>query len=87
VSYIRKGLKPKDDVLVILNLTPVVRNDWEVYVQGKSAWKEVFNSDRKEYWGTGDVFNPSIPSKLHDKASKTYQLKVHLPALSAVVLR
>lgn len=87
VSYIRKGLKPKDDVLIILNLTPVVRNDWEVYVQGKSAWKEVFNSDRKEYWGTGDVFNPSIPSKLHDKASKTYQLKVHLPALSAVVLR
>jgi 1,4-alpha-glucan branching enzyme len=87
VSYIRKGLKPKDDVLVILNLTPVVRNDWEVYVQGKSTWKEVFNSDQKEYWGTGDVFNPSIPSKLHDKASKTYQLKVHLPALSAVVLR
>ncbi|HAK12917.1 MAG TPA: 1,4-alpha-glucan branching protein GlgB [Chitinophagaceae bacterium] len=87
VSYIRKGLKPKDDVLVILNLTPVVRNDWEVYVQGKSTWKEVFNSDRKEYWGTGDVYNPSITATLHDKASKTYLLKVHLPALSAVVLR
>ena len=72
---------------MILNLTPVVRHDWQVYVQGKSKWKEVFNSDRKEYWGTGDVFNPSITSTLHDKASKTYLLKVHLPALSAVVLR
>lgn len=85
--YKRKGKKEKDDVLVILNVTPVVRHDWEIYVHGKGKWTEIFNSDSKEFWGAGDVFNPSIPSKLVDKPSKCYQLKVHLPALGAVVLR
>ena len=84
--YKRKG-KRKDDVLVILNVTPVVRNDWEIFVHGKGKWSEIFNSDSKEFWGTGDVFNPTIQSKLVDKPSKCYQLKVHLPALGAVVLR
>ena len=85
--YKRKGKKEKDDVIVILNVTPVVRHDWEIYVHGKGKWSEIFNSDSKEFWGTGDVFNPTIQSKLVDKPSKCYQLKVHLPALGAVVLR
>ncbi|MDO8997561.1 MAG: 1,4-alpha-glucan branching protein GlgB [Sediminibacterium sp.] len=85
--YKRKGKKEKDDVIVILNVTPVVRHDWEIYVHGKGKWAEIFNSDSKEFWGTGDVYNPTIQSKLVDKSSKCYQLKVHLPALGAVVLR
>jgi len=85
--YKRKGKKDKDDVIVILNVTPVVRHDWEIYVHGKGKWTEIFNSDAKEYWGTGDVYNPTIQSKLVDKSSKCYQLKVHLPALGAIVLR
>ncbi|MEP7317623.1 MAG: 1,4-alpha-glucan branching protein GlgB [Panacibacter sp.] len=87
IVYKRKGNKPKDDVVVILNMTPVVRNDWEVHVQGKSKWKEIFNSNSKEFWGTGDVFNPSISSEVTDKATKWYKLKVQLPALSAVVIK
>ena len=86
VVYKRKGNKPKDDVLVILNMLPIVHNDWTVSVIGKSKWKEIFNSDSKEFWGTGDVFNPEIRSKLIDKKNKQYQLSVHLPALGAVVL-
>ena len=87
IVYKRKGLKPKDDVLVILNTTPVVRNNWEISLQGKYKWKEIFNSDSKEYWGTGDVFNPTeIMGEKVDKKSKWYKIKVHLPALGAVVL-
>ena len=85
--YARKGKKPKDDILVILNVTPVVRQNWEVYVHGKGNWKEIFNSDSKEFWGSGDVYNPSIEAELVDKPSKCYKLKLHLPALGAIVLR
>jgi 1,4-alpha-glucan branching enzyme len=87
IVYKRKGKKLKDDVLVILNMTPVVRHNWEVYVNDKAKWEEIFNSDRKEFWGTGDVFNPDIHSELVDKSSKLYRLKVHLPALGGIVLR
>ena len=85
--YMRKGKKEKDNMLIILNVTPVVRNDWEIYLHGKGKWAEVFNSDSKEFWGTGDVYNPEIRSELVDKPSKCYKIKVNLPALGAVVLR
>ncbi len=86
LSFKRKGEKMKDDVLVILNMTPVVRRDWEIHVQGKAIWKEIFNSNDKAYWGTGDVFNPDIKAEITDRKNKWYKLKIDLPALSAVVL-
>jgi len=83
----RKGKKEKDDILVILNVTPVVRKDWEIHVYGKREWKEIFNSNDKAFWGTGDVFNPEIKAELVNEDDKWYKLKVQLPALGAVVLR
>ena len=85
--YSRKGKKDKDQLIVLLNFTPVVRNNWEVYVYGKSKWKEIFNSDQIDFWGTGDVGNPSIEATLVDKATKCYRVTINLPALSAIVLK
>jgi 1,4-alpha-glucan branching enzyme len=87
IVYKRKGKKEVDDVLVILNMTPIVRDNWEIHVHGKSKWKEIFNSDAKAFWGTGDVFNPQINVTATDKKAKWYKLQVHLPALGAVVLK
>jgi 1,4-alpha-glucan branching enzyme len=87
ITYKRKCGKTKEEVLVILNMTPVVRNDWEVYVYGKDKWKEIFNSDLKEYYGTGDVFNPSIKAELVDKKTKQYKLVLNLPPLAGIVLK
>ncbi len=85
--YRRKGKKKKDDVLIILNMTPVVHNNWKLYAYGKAEWKELFNSDEKKYWGTGDVFNPEIACTLVDKKTGQYEINLHLPALAAVVLK
>ena len=87
IVYRRKGEKPENDLLVILNMTPVIRRDWKVYTYGKKAWKEIFNSDAKKYWGTGDVYNPDIAVKLVDKNSDQFEINVHLPALGAIVLK
>jgi len=87
IVYKRKGLNPQDDLLILLNMTPMVRQDWEVDVWGKDVWEEIFNSDSKEFWGTGDVYNPAIQSTLVDAGTKHYRLKVHLPALAGIVLR
>ncbi|HLX90649.1 MAG TPA: 1,4-alpha-glucan branching protein GlgB [Puia sp.] len=87
ISYRRKGKKSEDDILIILNLTPVVRRDWKIATYGKSAWREIFNSDSKKYWGSGDVFNPEPEVKLIDKKQDFYEINVHLPALGAIVLK
>jgi 1,4-alpha-glucan branching enzyme len=87
VCYRRKGKKKMDDLLIILNLTPVVRNDWELYVHNKLFTKEIFNSDSTKYWGNGNVFNPDIRSELIDKEQKLYKLTLNLPPLAALVLK
>ncbi len=87
IVYKRKGALPENDVLVILNMTPVIRMDWRVNVWGKKQWKEIFNSDNKDYWGTGDVFNPNIAAEVIDEETDHYRLWVHLPALAGIVLK
>jgi 1,4-alpha-glucan branching enzyme len=87
VAYRRKGKNPDNDLLIILNLTPVVRYDWKVYTYGKSQWREIFNSDDKRYWGTGNVFNPDISVTSLNKNDNMYEINVHLPPLGAVVLK
>src|SRR6187399_994588 len=87
ICYKRKGKKKTDDILVVLNLTPVVRNDWDIYVNSKAFTKEIFNSDSTKYWGTGNVFNPDIRSELVDKDQKLYKLTLNLPPLAAIVLK
>ena len=87
IVFKRKGGTKGDDLLIILNMTPVVRNDWEVYVTGKKYKEKIFNSDQQKYWGTGDVFNPEIRCELVDKTDKKYKLIVNLPALSGIILK
>jgi 1,4-alpha-glucan branching enzyme len=87
IVYRRKGKKPEDDLLIILNMTPIVHRDWKVYTYGKPLWSEIFNSDDKKYWGTGDVNNPEPIVKLVDNKEEIYEINVHLPALGAIVLK
>ncbi len=87
IVYKRKGKKRADDLLVVLNMTPMVRNDWEITVAGKEYKAEIFNSDRKEFWGSGNVFNPEIRSELIDRNQKMYKLTVNLPALGGIILK
>lgn len=87
VAYKRIGKDRKNDVIIILNLTPVVRKDWKLKVYGKSSWTEIFNSDSKIYWGTGDVFNPAPEITLVEKNTDLYEINLHLPALGSIVLR
>ncbi len=86
IAYKRTGHKPEQDVLVVLNMTPVVRRDWKLRIYGKSEWKEIFNSNDKCYWGTGDVFNPNPEIREVEKKSGFYEINLHLPALGCIVM-
>lgn len=87
MCYKRKGQKKSDDLIVILNLTPVERTDWVIKVNYKAKYKIIFDSDSKEYWGSGRFFNQKVDIQKVDKKSKTCEIKLSLPALSALVLK
>jgi 1,4-alpha-glucan branching enzyme len=87
IVFKRKGKEAKDDILVVLNMTPVVRNDWKIHVHGKQKWTEIFNSNHKKYWGTGDVDNPEIEIREVNEEEKWYELSLNLPPLGAILLK
>jgi 1,4-alpha-glucan branching enzyme len=87
VVYKRKGRKKTDDLLIILNLTPVVRMDWQIEVEGRTYTEEIFNSDAAKYGGCGKVFNPAIRTEMIDEKDKKYHLRVNLPPLAGIILK
>jgi 1,4-alpha-glucan branching enzyme len=86
IAFKRKGLKPENDVLVIMNMTPVPRHQFPIHVAGKKGWKEIFNSDAKKYGGAGDLTNTRIILHPQDEKGEWNQVLLNLPALSAIVL-
>ena len=53
VSLLRKGKSPQDVILVVCNFTPVPRIGYRVGVPQGGYWREILNSDAKEYAGSG----------------------------------
>jgi len=86
IAFKRKGLKPENDILVVMNMTPVPRHQFPIHVAGKKRWNEIFNSDTKIYGGAGDLTNTSIVLHPQDEKGEWNQLLLNLPALSAIVL-
>ncbi len=87
IVYRRKGKKKSDDLLIVINMTPVVRHNWVIELEGKMYTKEIFNSDAVKYGGSGHVYNPDIITEFTDKTETKFLLKVQLPALAAIVLK
>lgn len=87
IVYLRKGKKRSEDILIVFNMTPVKRENWKIKTKGRKEWKMIFNSDDRQYWGSGEFDDQTITTTLVDKKSKLCEINLHLPALGAVVLK
>lgn len=87
MCYRRKGKKKKEDILVLLNMTPVERIDWKVRVKGKEKWNIIFDSDSELFWGSNRFAGQQPEISLVDKKLRLYEIKLSLPALGGLVLK
>lgn len=85
--YLRKGRKAKDTLIVILNLTPVYRENYLVGLPFKAKWKEIFNTDAIEFFGSGKLNeNLLLPQKTACHG-REYAIELNVPPLAAIVLK
>ncbi|MBS1533157.1 MAG: alpha amylase C-terminal domain-containing protein, partial [Bacteroidetes bacterium] len=85
--YTRKGHDKKDDLVIVLNMTPTPHQGYRVGVPEAGNWKEIFNSDNKHYWG-GGMDNPkAIKSEKVHWHGKENSIAVTLPPLGATVFK
>lgn len=87
IAFKRNGKDPDQAILVVFNMTPVPRHQFPIQVQGKTIWKEIFNSDDQAFWGSGNVKNQNVPCALLDATNQLMEIHLELPPLAAVVLK
>ncbi len=87
MSFIRKGNKPKDDVIVVCNFTPVVRENYRIGLPKKGKLTEIFNSDLAVYGGSGitNATKLAIESLPYD--GRDYSVALNLPPLGVAVFK
>ncbi len=87
LAYMRKGQLKKDNIVIILNTTPVVKHEYIISLPYKKKWEEILNSDHEYFWGSGNVKNTDIEN-LDNKPKQDFnRYKLDLPPLSAIVLK
>ena len=86
IAFKLKGKNRENDLLVVFNMTPLPKHQFPIHVHGKTIWKEVFNSDAKAFWGTGDHYNETMQGVAADDSNDWHTIYLELPPLAAIVL-
>ncbi|MFM9951322.1 MAG: 1,4-alpha-glucan branching protein GlgB [Saprospiraceae bacterium] len=86
LSYIRKSKDAENPVVVICNFTPVVRKDYKLGLPFGGGWKEVINSDSRDFGGSGHHFNEKLKATEETYDGRAYSITLNLPALAVLVL-
>jgi 1,4-alpha-glucan branching enzyme len=84
VSLLRKGKSPEDVLLVVCNFTPVPRIGYRVGVPSGGFWRELLNSDGKEYGGSGVGNMGGTAARQEPVHGRPFSLTLSLPPLGAV---
>ncbi len=86
LSFIRKGEKAHEFVVVVLNFTPNVLHEYRIGVPEKGTYTEILNSDNARYWGS-DVQNSEVKSDAVAQHGKLHSIAITLPPLGGAVFK
>ncbi|MGN0157767.1 MAG: 1,4-alpha-glucan branching protein GlgB [Brotaphodocola sp.] len=85
VTFIRKTDKPEETLLFVCNFAPVERTNYKVGVPFAGKFKEILNSDKKVYGGSGKG-NPRVKnSKAEECNERPNSIEIDVPPMSTIV--
>jgi 1,4-alpha-glucan branching enzyme len=87
ISLVRKGKSSKQQIAVVCNFTPVPRIGYRLGVPAGGFWRELLNSDAKEYGGSGMGNLGGVMAEKQEVHGRPYSLNLTLPPLAAVFLK
>ncbi|MBZ9728085.1 1,4-alpha-glucan branching protein GlgB [Salegentibacter sp. JZCK2] len=87
ISFIRKGDQPKDNLIIVCNLTPIPRENYRIGLSKAGKLKEVFNSNKKKFYGTGDYENSSKKITKEAWHSREYSTVIDIPPLAMLAFK
>ena len=84
-SYVRKSENGRNNILIVLNMTPMERKDYQIGVDKKKKYKLLLNSDDVDFGGNGGTIPKEITAKAVKCDNKPYSLTFDLPAYGAAL--
>ncbi|MBR1741174.1 MAG: alpha amylase C-terminal domain-containing protein, partial [Lachnospiraceae bacterium] len=85
IVFMRKSEEDKEKLLVVMNFTPVVYENFKVGVPYEGLYKEIFNSDKKDFGGMGFTNGRRIVSKPMPWDGKENSITLNVPPLGISV--
>jgi len=84
ISYLRKSAD--SFVVVILNFTPVVRENYRIGLPTGGEWRELMNSDSEFYGGSNAGNGSPIVAEEQAWMNRPWSVELTLPPLGALIL-
>jgi len=85
ISFIRWDKNREKPVVVVLNLTPVVRENYCVGVPMGGRWREAINTDNERYFGSNVLNTGELWADEGDHHGQPYFLNLNLAPLSGMI--
>ena len=86
ISFIRRAKDPSDFLVVVLNFTPSVYEQYQIGVPEAGEYEIIMNSDSKFYGGS-NVGEISTHARWGDWQNQTANLTLTIPPLAGVILK
>ena len=87
LSFIRKGKDPNNFIIVVVNFTPVPRENYRIGIPDAVGYKELFNSDDKKFGGSGMSNKSIIYSEQIERHGFERSVSVSVPPLAVIYLQ
>lgn len=87
LAYMRKGATIKDNLIVVLNMTPVVQENYLLGIPIPGTWKEILNSDDPHFYGSGVMNTAPITANKQEYNGKEYTITLRVPPLGMTVMK
>ena len=84
-SYVRKNSTGKKNLAIVVNFTPVERDDYRMGVLKPGTYKLVLNSDDPKYGGSGCTVPKTVKAEPISWDGKDYSIGFKLPPFGVVI--
>jgi len=85
ISFIRKA--KKEEVIVLISFTPITYDCFRVGVPASGKYRIVFNSDQKEYGGTGNITKKEYISENQACHGQSFSIELQLPSYTGLIIK
>ncbi|MBO5387879.1 MAG: 1,4-alpha-glucan branching protein GlgB [Lachnospiraceae bacterium] len=87
LSYMRKGKKEEDTLVIICNFTPIAHKSYKLATPSGGSWQEIFSSDNSKFGGEGRNNKTAKQAKKEAVDGQEHYISVNVPPLSISVFK